>query len=287
MRAGICWFVLLAVAGCAPVVPQTVSKLPLAPLTAAPDAIALEVFSAPAPHDDPQFAALWELVDEQPLPAELRRQLAANGMRAGLVGPDVPTELAAVLKVTDRRVEDEDRQLVSMDPEGGVMMRLLHAHDGKRVELAIPEVREELTLLEAEDGQVRGKTYQQAECRIALRAFSETDGRVRLQLTPEMPHGAFKGRVRGNDGLFMLTQERETKVFSQLRIEPKLAPGQMLLVTRCADHPKTAGWHFFTHGGGEKPQAMLWVFRAARAAPDGAFEDAPAEEPPLNVLDEL
>jgi hypothetical protein len=196
MRAVLLSFAMLAASGCRIVEPQSVGKSPLAPLSVSPDTTTLEVFSAPASHDDPEFADLWELVDEQPLPAELRRQLAANGMRAGLVGPNVPGPLATVLNVTDRRVEDEERQLVSMDPEGGVVLRVLHAHAGKRLELVIPQVREGLSLLEAVDGQIHGKTYNQAECKMALRAFPESDGRVRLQLTPELHHGQIKSRAK-------------------------------------------------------------------------------------------
>jgi len=288
MRACLLPIVLLALGGCTFVEPQAASKPLLAPLAVSPDTTTLEVFSAPAPLTDPEFAELWELVDEQPLPADLRRRLAANGIRAGLVGPSVPTPLAAVLKVTDRRVEDDERQLVSMDPDGGVVLRVLHAHSGKRTELAIPGVRDRLTLLEAINGEIHGKTYHQAECRIALRAFPESDGSVRVQLTPELHSGEFKSRFRGSDGVLMYTQEREKKIFTELMLEPALAPGQMLLVTRRPDQPSTAGWHFFTNPTGEKPQAVLWVFRAARAAADPAFyETPPNDEPEVVSNDQL
>jgi hypothetical protein len=61
-------------------------------------------------------------------------------------------------------------------------------------------------------------------------------------------------------------------------LEPALAPGQMLLVTRQPDRSSTAGWHFFTDTRGDKPQAILWVFRVARAAPDRAFYDGPPDD---------
>ena len=280
MRACVLSFALVAAGGCRLVEPPSAGKSPLAPITVSPETITLEVFSAPALRDDPQFAELWELVDEQPLPAELRRRLAANGMRAGLVGPNVPGALAAVLKVTDRRIEDEQRQLVPMDPEGGVTLRVLHARAGKRIELAIPRVREEMSLLEAIDGRVGGGTYRKAECRMALRAFPETDGRVRLELTPEVHYGEFKSRTRGSDGVFIRTQQRDKKIFEELKLEPALAAGQMLLITCRPDRSGTVGWHFFTDATADKPVAMLWVLRVARAAPDRAFYDGPPKDEP-------
>ena len=51
-------------------------------------------------------------MDEQPLDPELRKRLAANGMRAGIVGPNVPDSLAELLKITDERpVQTEGMRL--------------------------------------------------------------------------------------------------------------------------------------------------------------------------------
>lgn len=280
LRACVLGFILLAAGGCKLVEPQSAGKSPLSPLSVSPDTITLEVFSAPGTHDDPEFAELWKLVDEQPLPAELRRGLAANGMRAGLVGPDIPGVLAAALKVSDRRIEDDERQSVPMDPDDGVTLRVLHARSGRRLELAIPHVRDEISLLESLDGQTQGKTYRQAECRLALRAYAEKDGSVRLALTPELHHGEFKSRVRGNsgDGMYVWTQEREKRILDNLKLEPTLAAGQMLVVTCRPDQPSTAGYHFFTDASGDKPVPMLWVFRVARAAHDRAFVDGTPDD---------
>jgi hypothetical protein len=278
MRACFGVSALLAVAGCRAVEPHSAARSPLAPLVVSPDSVTLEVFSAPAPHDDPQFDELWKLVDEQPLDAELRKRLAANGVRAGFVGPHVPDRLAAALKVTDRRVEEQDRQLVSIDPDGGVVLRLLHARVGKRNELVIPHPRDELSLLEHVEGQVRGKTYRQAECRMALRVFNGSAGEVRLELVPELHYGEFKSRVRASDGMWLWTQERTKKIFHELKLEPMLRSGQMFLVTCRPDRASSAGYHFFTDPSGDKPVPMLWVFRLARAAPDAAFADPPSED---------
>jgi hypothetical protein len=279
MRACLLGFALLAAAGCKVVEPHAAAKSPLAPLAVSPDTITLGVFSAPAPHDDPQFAELWKLVDEQPLPAELRRRLAANGVRAGLVGPQIPSLLAAALKVTDRRVEQEQSQAVPIDAEAAVTLRVVQTPAGKRVELAIPRVREQMSLLEAApDGQVRGKTYRKAECRMALRAFRENDGRVRLELTPEVHYGEFKSHVRGSDGMMLWTQEREKRIFTELKVEPVLSAGQMLLVTCRGEQSASAGHQFFTDTSGDKPRPTLWVFRVAQAAPDRAFYDGPKDD---------
>ncbi len=171
LRAILMVVAVVAPGGCAVVEPHSVAKSPLAPLTVSPEAIMLEVFSAQAPQGTEQLDALWRLVDEQPLDPELRKRLAENGFRAGVLGPNVPADLAKLLKVTDRPVAEEDKAKVPLDTENEVNLRLLYAKSGKRNELVIPHAREELTILEYADGHVHGKTYHKAACRLELRAF--------------------------------------------------------------------------------------------------------------------
>ena len=102
LRALVLVIGLLGWSGCRFIDEGPKGKSPLLPLTSAPDTITLEIFSAPVPLGDPQIEELWREVDEQPLPAELRRRMSENGMRAGVVGPHVPVALAQMLKVTDQ-----------------------------------------------------------------------------------------------------------------------------------------------------------------------------------------
>jgi hypothetical protein len=268
----------LALAGCNVVEPSIASKSPLAPLVASPDAITLEVFSVPVPRGEEQVASLWKLVDEQTLPADLRQRLEKNGFRAGVLGPSVPAELAEVLKVSEKRVQEGQEFTVALDPEESVNLRVVHAKAGKRVEVAIPETRKELQLLEITGGEVGGKTYSQAECRLALKANYENDGRVLLEIVPEVHHGAFQSRMRGNDGMMVFTQERPKRVFDELKMTPRLGPGQMVLLASRPDRPASAGYHFFHDTRGDRPVVMLWVVRIARGTHDTAFFEKPELE---------
>jgi hypothetical protein len=280
LRAMILCLLVLDIGGCRVVEPHSASKSPLIPLAVSPDAISLEVFNAPIPQGEVQLAELWKLVDEQPLPVDVRRRLADNGFRAGLVGPNVPAALSDILKVTEQHAaaDDDDKHVVSLNPDGGVTLRVLHVKSGKRSELTVGGVHENLALLESIDAQVGGKSYRKAECRFGLRAFPESDGRVRLQLTPELHYGDFQNRTRGNDGALIFTQERPKRVFHELQMEPKLAPGQMLLVASLPGRAGSAGHHFFTDTSGDKPVPRLWVIRTARATADAAFYEQPVED---------
>lgn len=287
VRAILLSVIVLAIGGCRVVEPHAASKSPLIPLAVASDAISLEVFTAPIPQGDAQLAELWKLVDEQPLPADVRRRLGDNGFRAGLVGPNMPAALSDILKVTEQRTAEEDKHAVSLNPDGAVNLRVLHVKAGKRTELTLGSMHESLALLESIDAQIGGKTYRKAECRFGLRAYHESDGRLRLELTPELHHGEFQNRTRGSDGAWMFTQERPKRVFHELQMEPKLAPGQMLLVASLPGRTGSAGYHFFTDTSGDKPVPRLWVIRAARAAADTAFYEQPVDDDLSAVSDDI
>ena len=277
LRASIVGCVLLAAVGCRLVEPTPKGKSPLVPLVGAPDTVTLEIFSAPVPLGDPRIAALWTQVDEQQLPAELRQKLARNGLMAGIAGPRVPAPLAEILKLTDERISAEDRTIVPLDSDSDVTLNVLQPPPGKRHEQVLSSVYEQMVLLQNIDGQVRGRTYNKAEGRMAMRVMPESDGRVRLDLIPELHHGEFKNRFSGSEAVLVMKQERPKEVFDELRLTPSLAAGQMLVVTCLPDRPGSIGHYFFGVPGSEKPMQKLYVIRVSQAGPDRAFWDGPKQ----------
>ena len=139
-----------------------------------PDAIALEVFSVPSPSNDPQMAALWTQVDEQPLPADLRARLAQNGLRAGIVGNTVPNVLAALLKISDERISSDERSLVPIEAEEGIALTVMQPRVGERRDLVTSPLHDQIALFRHVDQQVEGKTYHKAEGRLRCAYFWKT-----------------------------------------------------------------------------------------------------------------
>jgi hypothetical protein len=267
---------LAQAAGCKMVDPQAEGSSPLVPLTASPDAVTLEIFAAPVPMGDPRVAALWSEVNEQPLPPELRRDLALNGIRAGVVGPHVPDSLAEMLKITDERVLE--RTIVPLETEPGVLLRVLQPRLGHRQELVVQEVRDQVSVLRAMEGSAQGKTYKKAECKLALRAKAEGDTPVTVELVPEVHHGEPKAQATGGDGVIMWKSERSKQVYFDLKMAVPLAAGQMLVITCVPNKPGSIGHAFFADESGEKPMQRLWVIRSAGAGPDRSFIE-PAATP--------
>ena len=73
--------------------PAQKGRSPLKPARMSPDSVVLDIFFVRFPFDDPQVnGQLWQEIDEQHFPPELRRRLTANGFRVGLVGGQLPLD---------------------------------------------------------------------------------------------------------------------------------------------------------------------------------------------------
>ncbi len=276
LRALMLFVLVLGTTGCR-LVDAPKGRSPLLPVTASADAVTLEIFSAPTALGNPQLTAMWAQVDEQPLPAELRRKLAQNGLRAGVVGPGLPDALVDLLKVTDERVASEKRDTVPLETEAGVVLRVMQPRLGKRHEQVVSQTYDELSLLRSVDGHVEGRTYYKADARFEMRVFVEDDSRVRLELMPELHHGEFKNRFASSEAMLIMKQERQRQIFEDLKLTATLAPGQMFVITCLPNMPGSIGHYFFTQLNGDKPVQKLYVIRVAQASPDRAFWEVPKQ----------
>jgi hypothetical protein len=255
------------------------TKSPLGRMTPSPDSMAIEIFFARAAVGDVVLnGKLWNEVDEQRLPSELRRKLTENGFRAGVVGSHVPDDLARLLTISDKPHEKSDEsQSINLEEEPAVTLRLLQARAGKRNEVVCSQVYDELPLLCPDEGQLRGRTLRQADARLGFKSFPETSNRVRLELVPELHHGEQQPRWVGTDGVLRLEAGKPREVFDDLSLRVSLAPGEMLVITSLADRPGSLGHYFFTQPTSERLAQKLLVIRIAQAGSDAQFSPQPVD----------
>jgi len=271
--------VLLALASCGCLAPKThQASLPpslLRPASASDDSVTLEIFFARfSLGADDLNQELWNLVDEQHLDSETRRQLARNGMRAGIVGTQIPDPLAQLMQLSDRPLtEDEKKQGVSLDVEPRVSKRLLQLRFGKRGEIVASPVVEELSLLMTHNEVLEGKTLLKAQA-VFTAQVERHDGRSSLlSLLPELRHGQPQQQWTGQDGILRLDMSRDREIFEQLQIKTAIAPGQILLIGCQATAPGSLGHHFFTEDSSEGRIQKLLVIRAVQVPSDPVFSD--------------
>lgn len=248
---------LVSVGGCAlwSETPTEPPSLPAAKM--AQDTVVLEIAFVRL-HGEAlaQQEELWRQVDEQPLTAETRRRLLENGLRAGVVSSQLPPMLR---KLLEEKADPLAVKGPGMPDDVTASQRQLQSRAGKRGVILAGSQQEKLALLVQQEGRVTGEEYRQAQCLFAVKTFPQGDGSVRLDLVPEIEYGEARQRWVGQEGSFRVDSSRDQKVLDALRMDLKLAPGEVLVLTCTADQ-KGLGKHFFAaSSSGEQKVLMIRI----------------------------
>lgn len=236
-----------------------------------PDCVVVEVAVLDLPENElAEGVELWEEADEQQLPIELRRKLASNGLRCGVIGGQLPNWI--------RRGLDAPNRAVELDPDGGTaricdthIQRRVQCRPGKRSPIQIGPRRESLNVGdEVQEEEETTPAYEDAQCQFTLSTTPEGDGTVAIQLTPEIHHGRSHQCWVAQDGVFRVDSTRDCESFDDLRIETTLSSGQTLLLT-ASQEPMGLGKAFFAADAEPKHSQTVLLIRLAQTQLDDLF----------------
>ena len=254
-------------------------KSPLRPARPSPDSVTMEIIWARFPASDPQLNdAAWQDIDETQLAPAVRRELANNGFRVGVIGGTLPPAIARVLNQGESHSEkpssDTEDQTIDLTAEPIVHGRVRQLPRNQRYEIQASEVYPSVPLLVSGGRELSGRTYQQAQAIYALRVDPQPDRTALVELTPELHHGSPSIRwTRGDDGSGILRQApvRDHEIFTNLRMNVTLAPGEMLLLMSLPDAGSRLGQYFHTVDSSEGRQQKLILIRLAQVPPSDTF----------------
>jgi hypothetical protein len=263
---------LLALAGCT--TPLQKGKSPLQPAQMSPDSVALDIFFVRFPFGDPAVdEKLWNQIDEQQFAPELRERLARNGFRVGLISGQIPAELSKLMALSDKPAPTgglEAGQVANLEAQPRVVGRHLQIRAGNPSVINASNVYPELPVLVSKSGQVSGRTFNLAQGVFEAKTFPQPDGRVRLELVPELQHDQARPRWVGNQGVLKLETDRPKEVYDDMTIAADLPSGSMLILSSLANRPGSLGHYFFTEGDGRIEQKLL-IVRLSQTQQDGLF----------------
>ncbi len=245
-----------------------------------PESVSFDIYTIRAPLGDAEInGSMWDEIDEQQLPAELRRHLSENGFRAGIVDSHLPMKLEELLQLRDQAPEKVEigGTVTDFENEPQVRQRHLQVMAGKPANIIcmgeqarLPELS---VLTRGADGQVNGRTYNKVMGLLAIKALPQGDSRARLEVVPELEHGDAARRFEPSEGALRVEFSPPHERFELMRMQPILSPGQLLLVTCRPDRPGSLGYQFFTDSKGSKPEQKLLLVRLVQARYDNLFDN--------------
>ena len=257
----------------------------LPPARMAADSVVLEFMFVRMPvSESAAYAEIWSATDEQNLPAELRRQLADNGLRCGVLSRELPPVLRERLASSANSLEERSEDIDTSDAEVDRTARRKQCRSGRRAKIVVSKTHDSLSVLTREGGAVRGRLVEQAQCLFALKPYPQGDGQVKVDVTPEVEHGEVKQRWQGGNGTMMQRMGKERIVLDQLRIVTTLAPGQSLLLSSTED-AHGLGDHFFVETAGGTVERTLLLVRLAQTQHDDLFAPGALPSPLATPVD--
>ena len=275
---------LLAVAASCTKLPKSASLMPATPVG---EHVALEVFFVRVPAGDRTvLESLWSDVDEQAIPLDVRRRLSANGFVVGQIGGQLPAAVTDLLKIRDDAPTLDASKPTSVDL---AKPTILHR---KRIDVYRPDTPNQIVvtgererheklhvlLCEEEDGTpvVRGQTFKAAQGRLLTKVHPQPDGRVKLDIVPEIEHGdPVRNFTAQEGGVLTFRVAPQCKTFDGLRVALDLSPGEMLVFSCQADRPGSLGQQFFTERQSDVLNQIVLMIRVVQGKGADLFTDSP------------
>jgi hypothetical protein len=266
---------LLAIAGCSK--PLLKGKSPLAQAQMSSDSCVLDIFFVRVPFGDPKVNDdLWQELDEQHFSADLRVRLMRNGFRVGVVEGQIPIALSNLLELTDKPPptnEVPNANLSDLGAKPKVMRQHMQIRSGQPSGIIASGTYDQLPVLVCESDRLSGETYEQAQGIFNVKTTPLPDGRVRIDLTPEVHYGQARQHWVADQGMMLLDSGKPKRGFEELALSSVLSPGGMLVMTSLPNRSGSLGHHFFTENSGLKEQKLL-VVRLSQTQHDGLFDAA-------------
>lgn len=252
----------------------------------APRTIQLELmFVRCDAHDAAMREDLWTFADEQFLPNGLRDRLATNGLRVGIIGDHLPSELAARLTPTLPTPADGNE----LATDAAVSRRRLQLLPDRRGEIVTSSGIRELVVLERVDDGVSGATYRDASTLLAIEVTPAANGTVQITAVPEIRHGPLEKSWVGEDGMFRLETGQQRHRLEHLQFTATLPRHGMLVVGCAGDDSSSVGDCLLRdHERGKDTSMRLVTIRPLADTVDPSFTPddrnaSPADDTPLTI----
>lgn len=260
----------------------SVTTLPDLPQPRMPrDSVVLETAFVRVPPGT-ELSDTWLELDEQHLDAASRQHLSANGLRSGVAGSQIPTQLRDLLD--DAAANTSDAEAVASGSVAAMQQQLQSRAGERSVLVIVPKLPAKSVVLLMENRRLRAETFNGGQALFAVKTQPSGDGTVEIELTPEIKHGDVKHQWVPGNGSFKHDFSQAEFVFEKLRLATKLSPGQTLVVT-CTPKPKGLGALLFAQGAEPDAERLVLLIRLAQTQYDDLFDQPETLEPLATPFD--
>ncbi|MBT6846751.1 MAG: hypothetical protein HOA14_04965, partial [Planctomycetaceae bacterium] len=254
-----------------------VTKTALSAPQLARDAVILEVaFIRVAAKKNRSDSTFWSDVDETHLSMDDRKRLSQNGIRCGLIAGSLPNSLNELIN-GDANTVDLEALTGSLKLNLENRNQRLQFRAGQAGQIVMSKsVKDNITVITSDSQYSAAERFSQAQCQFQIKTYPQGDGRVRIELIPQIHHGDPRAEFTGQDGAWLLKTQRAIKQYDTVPIEAMISPGESLLLS-ADSHNKGLGRQFFVINDDDEKTNHLLLMRLVHTQYDDLF--APNETP--------
>ena len=269
----------VSAAGCSTWTTNPAGKSLLQPARMSPDSVVVEFAMLDLDEiAETRTAELWKEADEQQIPVETRKMLAAQGFRCGVVGNQLPSW------VTDELVRQSKHLKLDKSDQTAVISdvlteRRIQTRANQRRAVPVGLKCKELLVSPSETDPTSSQSLAEAQCHLSLVVEPQGDGKVALTLTPEIQHGPMHHRWVGQDGRFRLDASRDSVRFEELETVATLLPGQTLVLSALPGHGGLGRAFASTTPSESLGAGKIFLFRLAQTQFDDLFSPLQTRTP--------
>mgnify|MGYP006092681365 FL=1 len=275
--------VSISLAGCRSIVtPQwsledEVTKTTLSSPQLARDAVILEIAFIRVPAKiNSSDSTFWPAIDETHLSVNDRKRLSQNGIRCGLIAGALPDSLNELIN-GDANTVDLEALTGSLNLNLENRNQRLQFRAGQAGQIVMSKsVKENITVITSDSQYAAAERFNQAQCQFQIKTYPQGDGRVRIELIPQIHHGDPRAEFTGQEGAWLLKTQRAVKQYDTVPIEALISPGESLLLS-ADSHNKGLGRQFFVINDDDEKTNHLLLMRLVHTQYDDLF--APNEIP--------
>ncbi len=279
---------LAFILGCAAWKQPVEKDLKLKTSRMSPDSIGLDYGFIRVPAGEmSSVEAMWQEIDETRISPERRRLLLKNGIRCGIVGEQLPDTIRQLLDQPRAVDVPSDEILFEIGPDGRKQQateksfRRLHSRSGQPSRVVASDVLTLLDVIVYQQGHLIGRTFRDAQCIFLLKSFPREDGRVRLELTPEIHHGTPQRDIVADMGRWRFDMSKKREIYESLRMVAVLSPGESLLVAPTPIDRGLGKSFLVPHGDVLTWKRKMLIVRVSQTQHDAVFSAEAGEVPPV------
>ena len=196
----------------------------------------------------------WNSIDEQVLSSETRALLSENGLRVGIVGGMLSSDLEGFLANPKSTIGHRQRRLYAGNPAV--------------LTLNGPVPQSEFQMLGVLNGSPTSINLEQAKFALSITPEQAANGRIKLTCVPEVEYQDKKHWTPpGAAGMGWLNNKPVDK-FTALAFEANLSPREYLVVGAFHERGPWLGNQLFGGLNGQEKVQRLIVIRTGRATED-------------------